>query len=168
MHPFFALLSLSKGKYLKEVHPSGMDTGVLFVSEFVSWMTNSSGLNFLLLALPGLHPAAQVYKVIFNSYYKSRFMSLFVLFSMKWLCRIFPFTPLSSLYYSYSPPLSCLRNLISFSGSPCRNLAYSSHHPYSYNLLHRPLSRQSTAAKVKCSAQEAQHSPAYKVQTHPQ
>lgn len=131
-------------------------------------MTNSSGLNFLLLALPALHPAAQVYKVIFNSYYKSRFMSLFVLFSMKWLCRIFPFTPLSSLYYSYSPPLSCLRNLISFSGSPCRNLAYSSHQPYSYNLLHRPLSRQSTAAKVKYSAQEAQHSPAYKVQTHPQ
>lgn len=90
---------------------------------------NSSGLNFLLLALPGLHSAAQVYKVIFNSYYKSRFMSLFLLFSMKWLCRIFPFTPLLSLYYFYFPPLSCLRNLIFFSGSSCRKLAYSSHHP---------------------------------------
>lgn len=145
-----------------------MDMEVLFVSEFVSWIINSSGLNFLLLALPGPHSAAQVYKVIFNSYYKSRFMSLFLLFSTKWLCRIFPFTSLSSLYYFYSPPLSCLRNLISFSGSSCRKLAYSSYHPYSHNLLHGPLSRQSTAAKVKCSAQGAQHSPAYQVQTHSQ
>lgn len=69
----------------------------------VFWIINSSGLNFLLLTLPGHHCAAQVYKVIFNSCYKSRFMSLFLLFSMKWLCRIFPFTPLSSLYYFYSP-----------------------------------------------------------------
>lgn len=100
----------------------------------VSWILSSPGLNFLLLALTDPHSAVQVYKVIFNSYYKSRFMSLFLLFSMKWLCRIFPFTPLSSLYYSYSPALWCLRNPISSSESSCRKLAYSSHHPYSYNL----------------------------------
>lgn len=168
MHSFFVVHSLPKGKSLKWVCPSGIDMGVLFVSELVSCIINSSRLNFLLLALPGPHSAAQVYKVIFNSYYKSRFMALFLLFSMKWLCRIFPFTPLSSLYYFYSSPLSSLRNVISFSGSSGRKLAYSSHHPYSYNLLHGPLSRQSTAAKVKYSAQGAWYSPAYKVQTHSQ
>lgn len=144
MHPFFAPLSLSKGKSLKGIHPSGMDMGVLFVS----WITNSSGLNFQLLALPGPHSDAQVCKVISNSYYKSRFMSLSLLFSMKWLCRIFPFTPLLSLYYFYSPPLSRLRNFISLSGSPCRKLAYSSHPPIQATSLAYPCADKAQLPKL--------------------
>lgn len=164
VHPFFALLSLSKGKSLKWVHPSGMDMGVLFVSEFVSWILSSSGLNFLLLAL--LIPTLLL-----------RFTRLFsipitkasscVCFSYSAWSGCAEFSLLLPFQVSYSPPLWCLRNPISSSGSSCRKLAYSSHHPYSYN-LHGPLSRQSTAAKVKYYAQEAQHGPAYKVQTHSQ
>lgn len=123
-HPFFPLFSFPKCRSWKGIHSSGMSTGI-YSFQFVSQMTKCYWLNLHLLALPGPLSDTQVYKVISSSFYKSRFMSLSLLFSMKWLCRFFPFIPLSHLDYFYSPPLSHLRNFTSLSGSPCRTTLYS-------------------------------------------
>lgn len=123
-HPFFPLFSFPKCRSWKGIHSSGMSTGI-YSFQFVSQMTKCYWLNLHLLALPGPLSDTQVYKVISSSFYKSRFMSLSLLFSMKWLCRFFPFIPLSHLDYFYSPPLSHLRNFTSLSGSPCRRTLYS-------------------------------------------